>query len=173
MYSGFSPFNHICRHQLWQTFQPQARCFRFPVPELPWLNDLVRLSDACRNDTDWIFQCNSRDRGIEQCLDKDQGFGLLPDLVFEPATSAHRQMRARWMRNHQVPPHVQQFGDITLVVWPFHFCGQEITAHCVVIKSTEGVSYSATVLTGNKNPHGATFSTTKARHVAVGHHSTS
>ena len=55
MDSWVSTRHHIGWFKFWQTLQPQASCFGFPVTKLPWLDYLIWLSKETGHDAYWIL----------------------------------------------------------------------------------------------------------------------
>ena len=62
---------------------------------MPRLNDLGRFADAAGDDGDGVFEGDTFHGGIEEELDKGEGFRLLDLFVLEPAGAADGEVGAR------------------------------------------------------------------------------
>lgn len=60
----------LCRQQFRQILKPQAGGFCLRVAELPWLDDLIGLSDAGADDADGVFKADMLNGSIQQRLDE-------------------------------------------------------------------------------------------------------
>lgn len=104
MDTRLTPFDNIGRDQLGQILQPQAGCFDLAMPKLPRLNNLVRFTVKPRHDTDWVLNGDA----LYGCFDEGQkeinSMLLFNLLIFKPASTAHSEMSAGRMSDHQIPP---------------------------------------------------------------------
>ena len=116
MHTRRPSIDYLCGDQLGQVLQPQAGCFRFSVPELPRLDDLIGTTDGRADDGHGILQCDPWNGGIQESAHKIQGRSLFLPLVLEPPRSADGQMRAWWVGNHQIPSFIQDLQDVPLVM---------------------------------------------------------
>lgn len=122
----FATFDDFAWRKWWEIFEPQARCFGFSVPVLPWLYYLVRLADSGTYDADRIFKCDMMDWRIQQQAHEVQGFGLLALLGREPTRPADCEMRARRVCHHDVPSFVQDVAHVALIVLAWIVAWQQI-----------------------------------------------
>jgi hypothetical protein len=89
------------------------------VSELPWLDRLIRLADVTGNDRNGILNRNLLDWRIHQKPDELKcGICGLSSLrvVLEPTNARNRQIRARWVGNHKIPPVPENLDNIILDV---------------------------------------------------------
>jgi hypothetical protein len=96
---------------------------------LPWLDHLIRFSNAAADNTDRIFEADPWDFRIQQKLDEFQGFLLLCELIFEPTGTGNSQMSTRRMTNHEVKTATECIQDVSNVpheVRPRYFAGQNV-----------------------------------------------
>src|SRR5690606_9270570 len=77
-------------------------------------------------------------------------------LVLEPARPAGREVRARRMRDHQIPPHLEHAQHVALDVRPRRLGREEIARHRLMPASEEGIPYRAAELAGHQDSHDAT-----------------
>jgi hypothetical protein len=113
-----TPVNDIRRLEWWQRLKPETCFFGFTVPELPRLDDLVRLAYIAGNDRYGILQGDLWDWCIQQDPDKLERL-LLPSirpLLLEPPRPRHGQVLTRRMCNHHVPPLIQDVAHIAAQV---------------------------------------------------------
>ncbi len=102
MDTRLSSLNRVRRYKFRESLQPQASPFRLPVPEHPRLNDLVRLPDSGRNDTDRVFKGNLRDGCGHKGADKFKGGFLFGLLLLEPSRPTNTKVGAWRVKNCQI-----------------------------------------------------------------------
>jgi hypothetical protein len=113
---------------------------------------------------DGVLDCDARYIRAQQCIEENTGLqhphppniavALVEPLVCQPLNAAVRQICAGRVRDHQVPPIVDNVHDITLVVHTVRSFGRKIVAgDCVMSFLREGVSDYAGELTSNKYTH--------------------
>src|SRR6185437_17167166 len=90
-------------HEFGEVLQPQTCGLRLSVSEHPWLDDLVRLSNARAYDANGVFNSDPINWRIHQRPDELQRRFLLVTLFLEPACAADGKVCAGRMRHHQVP----------------------------------------------------------------------
>src|SRR5690349_9967588 len=150
---SLSTFNAMRRVQRRQVLQPQARCLRLAVPELPRLDDLIRLAHARRNHTDRVLDGDAVDgRGHEQLHEPDRVLLLLA-LLLEPPSSADAEVRTGREGDHHVPAVVQEIAYVAQQVRLTAFARQDIAAHGIVASFTECVTDDTGELAGDEDLH--------------------
>lgn len=81
---------------------------------------------------------------------------MRPPIAFqlsfpEPSRATAREIRARWMRDHQIPLQVQQIAEIALdVSGRIAFGWQQITAPCLMLMTKKCIANDATELAGDE-----------------------
>lgn len=149
------------RHPL----EPQACCFGFPVPVLPWLDGLVW--SASNNSSGMamhhrIFNGNPWNGGIEHGEEKRRAFfhlgppSRVADSAFatvEPACAAVGEKSAWRMGNQQIPTILKVVQRITLDMRPERCAGQKVARHGIVTHGQECVADDAAKFTSYQNPH--------------------
>jgi len=154
--SSMATFNDVCRDQFRQTFQPNTGCFGFSVPKHPRLNDLIWLTKLSAQNPNRIFPGNTGNSGPfhqpPKCLDISF---LSISFFFEPPRSTYGHVGTRPEENHCVPVGivVQQFKQITLDVWSWYFCRNQVARNGVMASFSERFSNDTTKLTTDQNTH--------------------
>lgn len=89
----------------WKALKPQACCLCFPVPELPWLYDLIWLANGCTDNTDWILQRDARYVCGNESSHKFNGRLLLSigPLHGKVPRTRNSQVRTWRVGNHHIP----------------------------------------------------------------------
>jgi hypothetical protein len=148
----------LSRLQLWQTFQPEACGLDFAVPELPGLHDLIRFANGRTDNADRVFDRNTRRRRIHETGDERQGALLLPGLALpcEMTCTRDSKVRARRMRNDQIPVALEHVQHIALKMRTRYLSWEQIARPCVMAQRQEGVANPAAVFTANQDPHDQT-----------------
>jgi hypothetical protein len=83
-----------------------------------------------------------------------QRLGLFALLAVEVARSAHGQMSAGWVRDHQIPAAAKHVLNWRLIVpVGVGFAIQQVAAPCVVAAAPEGITHPAAVFTGDEDAH--------------------
>jgi hypothetical protein len=115
MNTGRPALYNVGWNEFRKALEPKACGLGFPVAELIWLNDLLGLADAAADDADWIFYADAFNVCQHKGLDKIQGGFLFTLLAPEPAGSAHRQVCAWRVCDHQIKwPECHPGDNITL-----------------------------------------------------------
>src|SRR6516225_1181080 len=112
MNTWIATINNIGGNKFWQVFQPQACGLCLAMPELPWLNDLIRLADLRAYDADGIFQGNLLDRCVEKPAHKSKRPLLFRFSVPEPPCTRDCKIGAGRMSDHDVPIIAKDFQDV-------------------------------------------------------------
>lgn len=125
------------------------------MSELMRLDDLIWLADTARNDRNRVFQCNARDVCAHQQPHKVQRLvGVFPSApTVVPMDSRHAQIGARRMRDHQIPPVVQNVAHVSLVMRSRRLCRKQVARHRIVTQCSEGIAHGAAVFAGYENFH--------------------
>ena len=154
MYTSLPSFHDVRRPKLRKPFEPEACCLRLAVPELPWLDDLIRLPDLRRDHGYRVLDCNPGDRRGHKKTDKIER-PLLPtvrDLLCEVPRAAHGKVSAWRVRDHHVPAHAKKVADIApdvevavVVAW------QKIAGERVEAAFTKRLPDDAGKFAGDKN----------------------
>ena len=113
MHLGFTATDHVAWFQSRQVLEPQASCLGFTMPKLPRLNDLMGGGNRAADDADRILDAPAINGRRHQQAHEIQRFRLLTLLAVEMPAAGHRQMRAWWMGNHQIPTVAEYLLD-----WP-------------------------------------------------------
>src|ERR1035441_3354497 len=104
MHARCPSLNDVRWCQMWQILQPEASGLRLAVSELPRLNDLVRFTNARRNNRDRVLDCNTSNvPRTHEVVDKIEGLRLLTLLALEPSRSTNGQVSAGRMSDHEIP----------------------------------------------------------------------
>ena len=144
-----SSVNNIRRFKQRQILEPEAGCFRLPMPELPWLDDLIGLTPIGAEKPHGVFQGDARYRHLQQVAHKLQGHALLRELVLPPTGPAVGNMCAGREANHHVPRALEEdsFKDIARNV-PRAIAprSQYIAGIRIVAPGPEGVANFSTLL---------------------------
>lgn len=172
--SLLSTLYNVCRLQFWQSFQPEAGCFSFTMPELPGLNDLVVFSpDNFKRIfmRYWILNCNQWYISIHERLKKLRAFAHITPKIsfFKPTNTRVTKARARWMSNHHIPTIIQDLQNIALDV-PFGMpAGTILNVRAVRLVSAlaKGYTDGLTFFTCNKYFHNAILRQNKSRKISV------
>src|SRR5580692_10414516 len=122
------------------------------MPELPRLDDLVRLADVGTDDTDGVLDGDPLDRSVHEGLYEAQRLGLLLALSLEPARPRDRQMRAGRMGHHEIP-YVAQSDKVPTVTLNMgtvaRIARQIIHGCCVMASSNEGIAHYSREFAGD------------------------
>ena len=146
--------NNIGGNKFWQVFKPQAGGFCLALPELPWLNDLIRLADLRAYDADGVFQGNLLNRCVEKPAHKAKCPLLFWFSVPEPAGTGNCEIGAGWMSDHDVPAITQEFKNIPpYVKFIIAFTWKKITRPEIVSMGTECITDNPGEFTGNETFH--------------------
>ncbi len=78
------------------------------------LDDLIWFANRAAYLADWILDCYAMDRSCHQRAHKRKRLFLLLGLVFPPPGSTDGQVRARRVKNCQVPSIGKQRNDVSL-----------------------------------------------------------
>ncbi len=151
MDAGNAAFHDVSRDQLREVLEPEAGGLDLARSELPWLDGLIGLADAAGDDRDRVFQRDVRDWRSQQCAHKVQRFGLFWQLVFEPARTADRQMRAGRVRYHQIPSEMQDVAHVALIVCAWRLAWQQIATERGPALSAKCIAHRSRKLAGDKN----------------------
>ena len=150
MHLGFAATDHVAWLQAWQVLEPQAGCLGFAVAKLPRLDDLMGGGNRAANNADWILDAPAVDRCRHEQPHKVQSLGLLALLAMEMPAAGHRQMRAWWMGDHQIPAIAQHLLYWLLQV-PLRvaFAWQQIAAKSKMPATPKGITDTGAVFAGN------------------------
>jgi hypothetical protein len=142
----------IRRHKLRQVLEPQAGRFSLAMPELPRLDDLIRLANAAADNRNRVLYCDPRYRGVHESVNELKRRLLFHYLVLEPPRTADRKMGAGGERDHQIPsPKGMPDGmdHIVLNMIPRSLCRQQITRPRIVTPCRERIAHNAAELAGD------------------------
>ena len=78
----------VCGDQGGQSLEPEAGCLDLAMPELPRLDDLVRLANLGTDHADRVLDGDAVNRRIEEGTDKGQRIHLLLGAIFKPSCPA-------------------------------------------------------------------------------------
>jgi hypothetical protein len=131
MYARLPSIDNISGGKKRQVLQPETCCFCFSMPELPRLNDLIRLANPRADNANRILKSNVPDGGTKQVAHKLKRQTLLILLLVKPSCATDSQMRAWWVRNHQVPTIVEYVNHVALDVWAWAFSRKKVTRHSI------------------------------------------
>lgn len=126
------------------------------MTELPWLDDLIRLSYSAADQAYRVLQGDFGYGGIQQKVNEGQCFVLFLTPVFPPTGTGGGQISAGRMGDHDVPSIINDVPDIADVVFAVAagaFCRQNITRYGVMPPISEGVSDNAAKFTCHKDTH--------------------
>ena len=154
MYTSLPALHDVRRLKLWEPFEPEARCLRLAVPELPRLNDLIRLPDLRRDHGYRVLDCNPGDRRCHEKTDKIER-PLLPtirDLLCEMPRAAHGKVCAWRVSDHQIPAQAKQIAYVSRdVEKTVVFAWETITRPRIKPAFAERLTDDAGELAGNEN----------------------
>ena len=148
----------VRRREQRQVLEPQTSGFRLAVPVLPWMDDLVRLSDLGADDRYRVFDSNPLDRRRHQRPDKPKGILLFSGLALarEMASARYGKMRAWRMRNHQIPMlrarHLGRIAHDVMLVAVFRWLVQIARPRVMPVRAKSG-SNSAGEFTSDEHLH--------------------
>lgn len=155
MHAGFTTGNNVCRHQRRQATKPKTGGLDLTMPELPRLDNLVRLSHMTADDGYRVFKSDARDRRIQQTTHEFESLLLHTRSTFRCKVTSprHGKMRTGRMRHHQVPTIANNVKNVTLVMSTRRFSRKQVTRHSVMSESAESIAHPPAVLTSDKHPH--------------------
>jgi hypothetical protein len=158
--AGLAPIDNGGGLQQRQVLEPEARCFGFAMPELPRLDNLVRLAYLAADDADGVLYGDAFNRRIHEGLNEIQGalLATVRNLLCEVAGAGYRQIGAGRVGNHQVPSADQMIENVTSqVVRAGILCREQIAAPSIMPKFAERPTHNPGKFTGYQNLHFVPF----------------